>query len=71
MSLGILEATSTARAEAFKKPQVENYLKKLEETIQMENINETMIFNMYETGHITVQNLKKISDRRARSKPEL
>lgn len=66
ISLRVPEATSAARAQAFNRPQVQNYFKKLEETIQTNNIQATMIFNMDETKLTTVQKTQKIIAKRGK-----
>lgn len=66
ISLRVPEATSAARAQAFNKPQVQKFFKKLEETIQNNNIQSTMIFNMDETKLTTVQRTQKIIAKRGK-----
>ncbi|KAJ8936335.1 hypothetical protein NQ314_012408 [Rhamnusium bicolor] len=44
ISLLIPEATSLARAEAFNKPQVNKYFSRLEQVINENKIDKTMIF---------------------------
>ena len=54
------EATSAARAQAFNKPQVANFFKVLEDTMQKEKIDPLKIYNADESALSTVQRPQKV-----------
>lgn len=55
ISLRKPEATSAARAQSFNKPQVANFFKTLQETLEKHQIDPTRIWNVDESGLSTVQ----------------
>lgn len=54
------EATSAARAQAFNKPQVAQFFKVLDETLQKEKIDPMKIYNADESALSTVQRPQKV-----------
>lgn len=54
ISLRPPEPTSLARAQAFNKPQVENYFRKLEKVLEDNQIDKTMNFNIDEFALTTI-----------------